>query len=256
MALDTDDLERALPGLMRYALMLTHSREAAEDLVQDVVVKALQRAESFRGEGSAAGWLHRIMHSTFIDGVRRRREEPTDPDLLAAAIEKDWRADDFTVDAAEVVARAQVREELRDALVHLPVHYRSAVVLADVQGCTGAEIAQVHGISLPAAKQRIRRGRQLLVSSLARSSARREALSRVPMNCWSARSQIDDYLDGALDDPQRGVLERHLRECPTCPALFTSLVGVRAGLNELRDPDTVVPPHLVARVQRGKRAAR
>jgi DNA-directed RNA polymerase specialized sigma24 family protein len=96
MALDTDDLERALPGLMRYALMLTHSREAAEDLVQDVVVKALQRAESFRGEGSAAGWLHRIMHSTFIDGVRRRREEPTDPDLLAAAIEKDWRADDFT----------------------------------------------------------------------------------------------------------------------------------------------------------------
>lgn len=256
MALDTADLDRALPGLMRYALMLTRSREAAEDLVQDVVVKALQRADSFRGEASAASWLHRIMHTTFIDGVRRRREDPTDPEALAEAIEQEWRADEYTVDAAEVVARAETREELRDALVHLPSHYRSAVVLADVEGWTGPQIAEVHGISLPAAKQRIRRGRQLLVSSLARGSARREALMAVPMNCWSARAQIGDYLDGALAATERGVLEHHLRECPTCPALFTSLVGVRAALNELRDPDTVVPPHLVERVRRGEQSDR
>jgi len=63
------------------------------------------------------------------------------------------------VDAATVLERAETRQELEDALVRLPVIYRTVVVLHDAEGMTVAQIADVQNVGLPAAKQRLRRGR-------------------------------------------------------------------------------------------------
>lgn len=238
-----------LPGLLRYALALTRDPDRAEDLVQETVTRALERSDQFRGDSSPATWLHRVMYHRFVDDVRRRTPEPVDDEVLVQAVEDAWRDDDYTVDAEAVLLRAEVREELYDALVRLPVHYRSAVVLHDVEGLTGAQVADVAQVSLPAAKQRIRRGRAMLVSALAGGVERRAATRGVPMHCWQARSRIDDYLAGELSAQDRGRLERHLAGCPTCPALFASIVGVTEALGGLRDPESVVPPALAARVR-------
>ena len=87
------------------------------------------------------------------------------------------------------MGRAESREELRDALVRLPVIYRSAVVLHDVEGLTVAKIADVQGIGLPAAKQRLRRGRMMMVTTLAVGRERRQALAGVPLRCWENAQQ-------------------------------------------------------------------
>ena len=129
-----------------------------------------------------------------------------------------------------VLGRAQVRAELRDALVHLPVILRSAVVLHDMQGLTTVEVATVQGIGLPAAKQRLRRGRALLVSLLADDDDRRLAMKGVPMRCWEALSLVGDYLDDELGARERALLEGHLVSCPPCPGLYTSIVGVSAAV--------------------------
>lgn len=238
-----------LPGLLRYALALTRDPDRADDLVQETVTRALERADQFRGDSSLATWLHRVMYHRFIDEVRRRSADPVDDEVLARAVEEAWRDDDYTVDAEAVLLRAEVREELSDALVRLPVHYRAAVVLHDVEGLTAAQIAQIAQVTLPAAKQRIRRGRAMLVTALAGGVDRRAATRGVPMNCWQARSRIDDYLADDLPGEDRSRLERHLAACPTCPALYASIVGVTEALGSLRDPDSVVPPALAARVR-------
>lgn len=238
-----------LPGLLRYALALTRDPDRADDLVQETVTRALERADQFRGDSSVATWLHRVMYHRFIDEVRRRSADPVDDEVLARAVEEAWRDDDYTVDAEAVLLRAEVREELSDALVRLPVHYRAAVVLHDVEGLTAAQIAQIAQVTLPAAKQRIRRGRAMLVTALAGGVDRRAATRGVPMNCWQARSRIDDYLADDLPGEDRSRLERHLAACPTCPALYASIVGVTEALGSLRDPDSVVPPALAARVR-------
>lgn len=238
-----------LPGLLRYALALTRDPDRADDLVQETVIRALERADQFRGDSSLATWLHRVMYHRFIDEVRRRSADPVDDEVLARAVEEAWRDDDYTVDAEAVLLRAEVREELSDALVRLPVHYRAAVVLHDVEGLTAAQIAQIAQVTLPAAKQRIRRGRAMLVTALAGGVDRRAATRGVPMNCWQARSRIDDYLADDLPGEDRSRLERHLAACPTCPALYASIVGVTEALGSLRDPNSVVPPALAARVR-------
>ena len=249
MALDERELTAALPGLLRYATWLTRDPADAEDLVQDTVLRALERGESFRGDAAAATWLHTVMHRRFLDTVRRRTPEPTDDDALLDAVDVAWRDDAYTVDPDLVLARAEVRERLRDALVHVPVILRSAVLLHDLEGMTSREVAQVHGIGLPAAKQRLRRGRAMLVSLLADDDERRAAMAGIPLRCWEARSRVGDYLDDELEPRERTLLEEHLASCPTCPGLYASIVGVTAAVGRLRDPDSVVPEALAERVR-------
>ena len=165
-------------------------------------------------------------------------------------MEKRWQDDDYTVDAAVVVTRTETAEEVRDALVRIPVAYRSVVVLHDAEGWTAREIADVMDLSLPAAKQRLRRGRMMLVSAMAQGHERRIATANVPLRCWDARQHVSAYLDGELAQPTATAVEQHLATCPTCPPLYASLVSVRDAMaGGLQDPDTVIPDALAQRIR-------
>ena len=240
-------LAAEVPGLLRYARTIVRDDRLAEDLVQETLLRALQRADSFRGEASLATWLHRILHNLAVDLFRRDREDATED--IEREVEARWRDDSYTVDTAIVVERAETREELEDALVRLPVIYRTAVVLHDTEGMTVAEIANVQAVGLAAAKQRLRRGRMMMVDALAQGRERRQALRGVPLRCWDARSKVSDYLDDELETSDRVLVERHLETCPTCPPLYAGLVGTRAALGRLRDADAVVPVSLADRIQ-------
>ena len=230
-------------GLFRFALSLTRDHDRAEDLVQETFVRAYERRATFRGESSAGTWLRRILHNLAVDRARRSERE-----VLVDEVEDRWRDESYTVDATAVVERAEIRDELEDALVRLPFIYRSAVVLHDAEGWTMTNVAATLGIGLPAAKQRLRRGRMMLITALASTAERRVALQGVPLRCWDARRRISDYLDRELEPAEADLVERHLAGCPTCPPLYASLVGVQARLGGLRDPDSVVPPTLSAKI--------
>jgi RNA polymerase sigma-70 factor (ECF subfamily) len=246
--LGADDLEalvsQAAPDLYRFALSLTGVRADAEDLVQETFLRALEKRDTFRGDASLKTWMHRILHHLAIDRGRR-----PDREVPLAQVEEKWRDDAYTVDSAAVVERAETRDELHDALVRLPFIYRSAVVLHDVEGWTMNNVAEAQGVALPAAKQRLRRGRMMLVTALAGGAERRVALRGVPLGCWDARRRVSEYLNGDLDREEAALIERHLGSCPTCPPLYVSLVGVHAQLGRLRDPDSVVPPRLQGRIR-------
>ncbi len=234
-----------LPGLYRYARSITANEAEAEDLVGETVVRALERASQYRGEASVRTWMHRALYHLAVDRARHASHELSVDDVEAL-----WRDGAYSVDAHEVLERAESADELRDAIVHLPHHYRSAVVLHDAEGWPAAEVATVLGISLPAAKQRIRRGRMALVSALAQQAQRRAANKGVPLTCWEARRMVSSYIDGELGAPRRAALEAHLAKCATCPPLYQALVGVKASLGHLHDPDSVIPAALAERARR------
>ncbi|MEZ5383616.1 MAG: sigma-70 family RNA polymerase sigma factor [Microthrixaceae bacterium] len=233
-----------LDAVYRYALGVTHDPELAADAAQDTMLRALERGGQFRGEAPLRHWLLRTAHNLIIDRARRHNRE-----LLVEDVEAAWHRDDFTVDAASLVEVAATRSELLDALVRLPFIYRSAVVLHDVEGFRVSDIAQIQDISLPAAKQRLRRGRMAMVSALASARERREATRGVPMVCWDARQHVSEYLNGDLDPQTAATVEAHLATCPTCPPLYAALVGVHDQLGRLRDPDSVIPPALEHRIR-------
>jgi len=232
------------PSLLRYALSIVGDRANAEDLVSETVVRALERRDQFRAESSLRTWLHRIMYHLAVDRARHDAHE-----VSASEVDALWRDDAYSVDAAVVAEQAESADALHDAIVHLPQHYRSVVVLHDAEGWPSSEIAKLLEISLPAAKQRLRRGRMMLVSFLAQGKERHMANKGVPLGCWDARRQVSDYLDGELAPEARTALEAHLAGCSTCPPLYQALVGVTQSLGSMHDPDSVIPSEIAERVR-------
>lgn len=215
----------------------------AEDLAQEAALRAWSRRRQLRDGAPVGPWLNRILVNLVIDRSRAHRDE-----LTVADIEDRWHDDDYTVDPVQVLARAEMRDELEDGLVRLPARYRVVVVLHDAVGWPVSEIADALRIGLPAAKQRLRRGRMMLVSTLAEGDPKRAASLAQPVRCWQARRHISSYLDGELEVPTRDAVEAHLATCPTCPPLYAGLVGVRDILGELRDPDSVVEERIASRI--------
>jgi RNA polymerase sigma-70 factor (ECF subfamily) len=237
-------LEADLPRLVRLATKLVRDADVAEDLAQETLIAAWRHADRLRSPDALWSWLRRTLLNRVIDRSRARRDE-----LDIESVEADWRDDSFTVQPERVLEVAELREDLEDALARLPAIYRLPVVLHDALGWTAAEIAASMSAGLPATKQRLRRGRMMLVSALAEDDARRRASLAQPMRCWRARRHVSSYLDGDLDRETVVAVEGHLAGCPTCPPLYAALVGVRARLEGLRDPDTVVEEAVATRVR-------
>lgn len=234
-----------MPRLARLAVHLARDPAAAEELAQEAALRAWARRGQLRAGAPVGPWLNRILVNLVIDAARAGR---AGVELDVADVESRWRDDDYTVDPEQVLARAELRDELEDGLARLPAGYRTVVVLHDAVGWPASAIAGALGIGLSAAKQRLRRGRMMLVSALAEGNPQRAASLAQPLRCWQARRHISAYLDGEVDDGTRAAIEAHLAACPTCPPLYTSLVGVRAQLGGLRDPDSVVPEAIAARL--------
>ncbi len=237
-------LAAELPRLVHLAARLVRDEDLAEDCAQETIVGAWRRRDQLRDPAALAAWLRRSLVNRVIDRARASHDE-----LDIDAVEADWRDDHWSVAPDRVLERAELRDELEDALTRLPAVYRVAVLLHDAVGWTAAEVAAATGAGLPATKQRLRRGRMMFVSALADDDARRRASEAQPLRCWRARRHVSGYLDGDLDAATKAAVEAHLETCPTCPPLYASLVGVRATLGGLRDPDSVVEDAIARRVR-------
>jgi len=230
--------------LYRFALTISRDPELAADLVQDTFIRALERADQYRGDAPVRAWLRRILHNLAVDRARRASHE-----VAVEQIEERWMDDAYTVDPGAVAVRTETREELEDALARLPFIYRAVVVLHDIEGWKVREIADLQEVGLPAAKQRLRRGRMALVTALADGHERRRQLEGVPMRCWDARQHVSEYINGTLEADTAGLVESHLEVCPTCPPLYAALVDAHEKLGKLRDSDAVVPPDVESRIR-------
>ena len=241
-ALDAQ-ISTEVAGLYRYAISLVSDPVEAEDIVGETLLRAIEHKDEFRSESSLRTWLHQILHNVAIDRARHYSH-----DVLVENIEEQWNDETYTVEASAVVERAEIQGELRDALIHLPFNHRTVVVLHDAEGWPLAEVATALGIGLSAAKQRLRRGRMMLVSELERGAERKLANRGLVMGCAEARHKVSDYIDDDLPVGDRFRLEEHLAVCASCPPIYQALVGVTSSLGKLHDRNSVVPPELVKRL--------
>lgn len=138
-------------------LRMSADERRAEELTQDVFVKAWRRIGSFRGESAFGTWLHRVAVNTVLDDrkVRGRR-----PEQLSAFPEDVFRPDVGT--GTDPTGRM----ELERAIASLPDRARTAVVLHGIEGYSYEEVAELMDVAVGTVKSHIHRARSLLTERL------------------------------------------------------------------------------------------
>jgi RNA polymerase sigma-70 factor (ECF subfamily) len=150
-------------GLYTMSLRLLGRPEDAADVVQETFLRAYDNLPKLRGD-SVRGWLYRVACNCSRDVQRRAVRRPTSP------LENDeGKVVDMPDPALGPDATAEARERaatIRDAVLSLPVDYRQAVVLRDVNDLTYEEISDALRVPMGTVKSRINRGRALLATRL------------------------------------------------------------------------------------------
>lgn len=150
--------------LWAVALRTTGDPEEAQDAVQDALISAFRRADSFRGEAQVTTWLHRIVVNACLDRMRRRSVRPTVP-----LPEEEHEPGGNRAALADPNDHLDAREtaiEIQRALDELPADQRAAIVLVDIEGYPVEEAAAILECPVGTVKSRCFRGRAKLAARL------------------------------------------------------------------------------------------
>jgi len=149
----------------RWVRRLAGPREDVEDLVHEVFLIAVRRRGSFRGDASIKTWLFRIAHNV-VRG--RRRSERVRHWLFARHAEKLPAEAVPIVTPLEAIEQHEQSARLYAALDRIPDDYRVALILYEIEGLSGEQVAEFLGVPLGTVWVRLHRGRAKLFHELSR----------------------------------------------------------------------------------------
>jgi RNA polymerase sigma-70 factor, ECF subfamily len=161
-----------MSSLYAAALRMTRNPADAEDLVQETYLKAYRGFGGFEQGTNLKAWLYRILTNTFINQYRSKKRRPDETDL--------GEVEDLSLyrrlgglEAARAGRSAEdelmdffTDSEVKDAIEELPEQFRMAVLLADVEGFSYKEIAEILDIPIGTVMSRLHRGRKALQKRL------------------------------------------------------------------------------------------
>jgi RNA polymerase sigma-70 factor (ECF subfamily) len=190
-----------MPSLYSAALRMTRNAADAEDLVQETYLRAYRGFGSFEQGTNLKAWLYRILTNTFINRYRAAKRRPDETDLE--------EVEDFYLyrrlgglegarasrSAEDELLDVLTEGEVREAVESLPENFRLAVLLADVEGFSYKEIAEILDIPIGTVMSRLHRGRRALQKRLYEFAAGRGLVDRPeeePVGAPAGRNDDDD----------------------------------------------------------------
>jgi len=173
-----------MDGLFGAAMRMTRNAADAEDLVQETFLRAYRGYGRFEEGTNLRAWLYRILTNTFINTYRAKQRRPEESDLgdledlylyrRLGGLEASQRGRSAEDELMDFVTDTEVKE----ALEALPDQFRIAVLLADIEGFSYKEIAEMLDIPIGTVMSRLHRGRKALQKGLADFAVERGLLPR------------------------------------------------------------------------------
>jgi RNA polymerase sigma-70 factor, ECF subfamily len=157
----------------RLAMRITGTAPDAEEVVQDAFWRVVRKIDTFRGDSAFGSWLYRIVANAAYEKLRVRRGQRTELPLdeILPGVDEHGRHGERIADWSASLEDPALQTELRVVLTTvidaLPVDYRTAIVLRDVEGLSNPEIGEMLNVSVATVKSRVHRARLFLRKQLA-----------------------------------------------------------------------------------------
>ncbi len=154
------------PRIQQLALRYLKNAEDAEEVTQDVLLKAVAKIADFRGDAALSSWLYRVTFNASMSRLRHLRAtrsqtaEPARPEIEDGPASPE--IPDWSAMADELALRRQMRRRLATAVRLLPEIYRAPVILRDFRGLSTEEASSALRVNDQTLKSRLHRGRLLL----------------------------------------------------------------------------------------------
>jgi RNA polymerase sigma-70 factor (ECF subfamily) len=185
--------------LFKSALRMTRSVEDAEDLIQETYLKAYKYYERFAEGTNFKAWLFKIMKNTFINSYRKKKLQPpkVDFDDVQEGLEETLldAMQDSNIDPESGVLASEMDHEVRQTLIQLPHDYKMVVLLADLQGFSYKDIADILEVPVGTVMSRLYRGRRMLERTLLRYGRRYNYLSTPPEKLRDTKIDLAEFFD-------------------------------------------------------------
>ena len=150
--------------IYRYALSLMRDATEAEDMTQETFLRAYRQRDSLRDPGALLTWLYRIATHVCLDRLRQRtRRAPLESE---ADLDEVDPPDPDTPSLQHTLEQSEMSACVQQYIANLPDSYRAVILLYDLHGLTGPEIAETLGVSLANVKIRLHRARHRLQAAL------------------------------------------------------------------------------------------
>jgi RNA polymerase sigma-70 factor (ECF subfamily) len=162
-------IAREIPHLRRYAQALLRDPDAADDLVQDCLERALRKRQLWRRQGSIRSWLFRMLYNIFLNTrhTRRRARLVIPLEAVAPTMAESPKQEQY------VACR-----DIAEALDQLPEPQYAAIILIALEGLSYDEAAWILGVPVGTLRSRLSRGRETL-RALWADTVRSEVVRRV-----------------------------------------------------------------------------
>jgi len=166
-----------MDALFNTALRMTRNPLDAEDLVQDVYLRAYRFFDKFEEGTNFKAWIFKILTNTYINRYRQKSRQPQQQDFskieFAHGDDSKSRDEKFESHYDEKLYRDLFEDEIREALDKLSYDFRAVVLLCDIEGFSYKEISEIIGKPIGTVMSRLSRARQQLQNHLT-TFARRE----------------------------------------------------------------------------------
>jgi RNA polymerase sigma-70 factor (ECF subfamily) len=156
-------------ALYNFAFHLTYDQDDANDLVQETFLKSYRFIESYDQGTNAKAWLFKILKNTFINEYRRKSKLPSQVefDNVVRVHENDDNPSYIGgLDTRQDAFKAMLGDEITRAINQLPVDFRTAIILCDLEDFKYDEIAKILDIPIGTVRSRLHRARNMLKDML------------------------------------------------------------------------------------------
>ncbi len=153
-------------ALYNFAYSLVFEEARAQDLVQEAYLKAYRFIHSFEPGSNAKAWLFQILKNAFINEYRKKSRQPQKVDFEDYKDKNQLEKQASSIDIGQDIYTHMIGDEITGALNSLPVDFRVAIILSDIEGFTYDEVAKISDIPIGTVRSRLFRARNLMKDQL------------------------------------------------------------------------------------------